>query len=557
MMTLKNNFVKILAVVVGLFLLNMLGNKLYKRFDLTKDKRYTLSQSTKTIIANIDAPIIIDILLEGNFPSEFKRLQSETKQLLEEFSAVNNNIKFNFVNPLEDETTTSETIAKLQSLGLMPTQVTAQENGKVSQEFVFPWAIANSKDKSVKIPLLKNKIGSSSEERSNNSIQNLEYAFADGLHKLTNTQKKKVAILKGNGELPDVYMADFLTTIRDYYNIAPFTLDSVATNAEKTLQQLHDFDLAIVAKPTKPFTEEQKFVLDQYIMNGGKMVWMLDQVAMEVDSLFNETGTSIALPIDLNLTDMLFKYGVRVNPSLVNDLYFTEIVLASGEGNNSQYNPIPWFYNPMVLSKNNHPINNNIEAVRLQFTNPIDTLSNGIKKTVLLQSSPLSKTEGTPATISLDIATKEPEKETYTHGNVPLGVLLEGSFTSAYKNRVHSLKALPSKEQSKNTAMVIIADGDIVKNQLRNGRPLELGYDKWTNKFYGNKEFLLNTLNYLLDDSGIINVRTKKVNIAFLDAQKLIDEKTKWQLVNVALPLIFFVVFGIAYNYMRKRKYAA
>jgi gliding-associated putative ABC transporter substrate-binding component GldG len=553
----KKYIVQIAGVIAVLAIVNIAAASFYKRFDLTKDKRYTLSETTNSVIKKVKQPVIVDVLLEGNFPAEFKRLQVETLQLLEEFSAKNKNIKFNFINPLESEADRQEVIGQLQSLGLTPTQVTVQDNGKVSQELIFPWAIANMGEQSVKIPLLKNKLGTNSQERVNNSVQQLEYAFTDALTKLTTTNKKKIAIIKGNGELEDIKIADFLSTIRYYYSIAPFTLDSVASNPERTLNQLKSFDLALIAKPTVAFTEEQKYVLDQFIMHGGKSVWLVDHVIMEVDSLYNETGKNIAVPRDLNLNDFFFKYGVRVNPALINDLYFTQIVLASGDGSGSQYNPVPWVYHPMVISKNNHPITNNIEAVRFQFTNPIDTVGNSsISKTVLLTSSNLSKVDGVPAQISLDITTKQPDQTKYNDGNKPLAVLLEGNFSSVYKNRVKPLKITNNLDDGQPSQMLVISDGDVIRNQLRNGRPLELGYDKWTNNFYGNKEFLLNAINYMLDHSGLVTIRTKKVNVAFLDTQKITDQKTNWQLLNLLAPIAFFIMFGLVYNFIKRKKYS-
>ncbi len=545
---------QIIGVIAGLIILNFLSGFFYKRFDLTQDKRYTLSEATNGIVNSIDKTVVIDVLLEGDFPPEFRKLQTETRQLLEELSARNNRIKFDFVDPLEGSANREQTINQLQGLGLTPARVTVEESARVSQELVFPWAIANLGEKSVRISLLKNKLGATPEERVNNSVQQLEYVFTEALHKLSLTEKKKIAILKGNGELDDLYMADFLNTIRDSYSIAPFTLDSVARTPQKTLAQLQQYDLAIIAKPTEAFSEEEKYVLDQYHMQGGKSVWMLDQVVMELDSLFANKGNAIAVPRNLNLNDFFFKYGVRINPELISDLYFTQIVIATGSGNASQYNPVPWLYNPMVISKNNHAINNNIEAVRMQFVSPIDTLANTTRKTILLQSSPLSKTEGVPKQISLSSITREPDKDSFNKGNIPLAVLLEGSFSSAYRNRVKPLKLNENKDQG-NTAMVVISDGDIIKNQLQNGRPLELGYDKWTNNFYGNKEFLLNVVNFLLDDSGLINIRNKKVNVAFLDVEKTEGQKTRWQFINLALPLAFFGLLSFVYSYFRRKKY--
>lgn len=260
--------------------------------------------------------------------------------------------------------------------------------------------------------------------------------------------------------------------------------------------------------------------MDQYMVQGGKSIWMMDQVNMEMDSIYAGGGEAIAVPRDLNLKDMFFKYGVRITPVLVNDLYFTQIVLATGEGNDSQYNPLPWFYYPMVFSQNNHPINTNIEAVRFQFTSPIDVLENDYKKTILLQSSPLSKTDGIPRVVSLDMINQQPDRELYNNGNLPLAVLIEGNFTSMYKNRVKPLRLQNTMEEGPENKMIVISDGDVIKNQLRNGRPLELGYDKWTSSFYGNKEFLVNSTNYLLDHTGLINIRNKKVSIPLLDVKK-------------------------------------
>ncbi|ETN96288.1 gliding motility-associated ABC transporter substrate-binding protein GldG [Zhouia amylolytica] len=550
----KNNKTIFLTVII-LVIVHLISGRFYSRFDLTQDHRYTISEASKKIINTLNEPVIIDILLAGDLQPEFKKLQTETRQLLEEFAAINPNIKFSFVDPLEGESNQNETISNLQQLGLTPLNVTVSEGSKVSQEFIFPWAVANLGNKSVKVSLLKSKLGASSEERVNNSVQHLEYGFSDAFKKLTIQEKKKIAVLKGNGELDDIYLADFLTTLRDYYRIAPITLDSIVDSPQKTLNQLQQFDLTLIAKPTKKFSEEEKYVLDQYMMHGGKSIWLIDQTVAELDSLFNDQGKTIAFPRDLNLNDLFFNYGVRINPVLVNDLYFTQIVLATGAGNDSQYNPLPWFYSPMVFSKNNHPINNNIEALRFQFANNIDTLKSSTKKTILLSSSPLSKTDGTPREISLDIIGKQPDKNTYNDGDQTLAVLLEGTFSSAYQNRVKPLKITDAKDQSTDTKMLVVADGDLIKNQTSNGRPLELGYDKWTNNFYGNKEFLLNSVNYMLDDSGLINIRSKKVALAFLDTEKVVEQKKLWQVVNIGAPIVLLLLFGWIFNLVRRKKY--
>lgn len=545
-------FVAIVAVVV----LNILASFVHSRFDLTEDQRYTLSQPAIDVAQKFDSPVIVDILLDGNIPAEFTKLKTETVQLLESFASENSNIKYNLVDPLADEANAQETIAQLQSLGLKPANVNIVESGKVSNELVFPWAMVNYRDKTVKVSLLKNKLGSTPEQLVNNSVQQLEYAFADAFTKLGITEKKSIAVIKGNGQLDDIFIADYLTTIRDYYNIGAITLDSVATNPQKVLDQLKGFDLALIAKPTEAFSDQEKYVMDQYMVQGGKSIWLMDQVAMEMDSIYAGGGEAFALPRDLNLKDLFFKYGIRINPVLVNDLYFTQIVLATGDGNDSQYNPVPWYYYPMVFSRNDHPINTNIEAVRFQFASPVDVLENDYDKTVLLRSSPLSKTDGTPRQISLDMLNSPPDKATYTDGNLPLAVLVEGNFTSMYKNRVKPLKLQNTLEEGPANKMIVISDGDLIKNQLRNGRPLELGYDKWTSSFYGNKEFLVNCTNYLLDNTGLINIRNKKVSIPLLDVEKIAGQKTKWQLINIGVPVVLTLIFGVFFSFYRKRKFS-
>lgn len=553
----KKLLISALVAIVAVVVLNILARFVYTRFDLTEDKRYTLSQPAVDVAQKFDSPVIIDILLDGNIPPEFSRLKTETIQLLESFASKNTNIKYNLVDPLEDEERAQQTIAELQGLGLQPANVTVEENGKVSNELVFPWAMVNYNDQTVKVPLLKNKLGSTSEERINNSVQQLEYAFADAFTKLNITEKKSIAVIKGNGELRDVEMTDYLTTIRDYYNIGAITLDSVANNPQKVLDQLKGFDLAVIAKPTEAFTDQEKFVMDQFMVQGGKSIWLMDQVAMEMDSIYAGGGSAFALPRELNLKDLFFSYGIRIDPVLVNDLYFTQIVLATGEGNESQYNPLPWYYYPMVFSRNDHPINTNIEAVRFQFANTIDLLENDYAKTVLLRSSPLSKTDGVPRQVSLDILNSPPNKELYNNGNLPLAVLVEGNFSSMYKNRVKPLDLQNTLDDGPANQMLVISDGDLIKNQLRNGRPLELGYDKWTNSFYGNKEFLVNSTNYLLDDTGLINIRNRKVSIPLLDVEKIAAQKTKWQLINIGFPVVLALIFGVFFSFYRKRKFSA
>ncbi len=554
----KKTFINFLILPIGLLILNIFTQSFYGRYDLTQDQRYTISDASYNIIRDVNSPIIINVFLEGDgFPSNIRRLQAEIRQLLEEFANKNNNIKYRFFNPIEDATVRDKNLQRLNDSGMPPMMLTVQENGKTSQEPIIPWALATYNNQRIEIPLIKNQIGATQEALVQNSVQHLEYAFADGFSKLVNAKQKKIAILKGNGELEDKYVASFLTTLGDYYFIAPFTLDSVKNAPQKTLKQLNDFDLILSAKPTQTFSESEKLVLDQYVMNGGKSMWLIDQIAIEKDSLYNESGSNVAIPRDLNLTDFFFKYGVRINPLLVKDFYSKKITLAIGDGSDTQLADLNWTYSPLASGNPNHPITNNLSLVNLDFANQIDTLKNEVTKTILLRSSSLSKTEGTPKIINLEEATQKQDPKTYNNGNQTLGVLLEGEFTSVYNNRVKPFQLSEEKNKSIATKLIVIADGDIIKNEVDvNNRPLELGFDRRNGKLYGNKEFLLNAVNYLLDDNGLINIRTKEVAIAYLNPERIAKEKTKWQVINIALPLVLLAVFGLFFNFYRKKKYA-
>lgn len=541
--------------LASLILLNLVGSFAYTRWDLTEDGRFTLAPASIEAVAALEGPVVIDILLDGELPAEFARLQRETGLLLEQFASRNPNIEVVYTDPLEGGEAGPGVLEQLQQFGLKPASVTTEEGGRVSQEVVIPWAVVNYNERSEKVALLRNQLGADSEERINRSIQNLEYAFADAFSKLGSSERMQVAVLKGNGEMDDIYLADLLGTLRGYYDIAPITLDSVARDPAGTLSKLQQFQAALIIKPTEAFTDEEKLVLDQYMVTGGRTLWLVDPVAMELDSLLNRDGQGVAIARDLNLDDLLFRYGVRINPDLVADMYCTQIVLATGSGSGSEYNPLPWIYHPMVFSRDNHPINTNMEALRMQFASTIDTLENPYRKTVLYYSSPRSRAEGTPKLIGLDIVGEEPDPGRFTPGNLPLAVLVEGAFTSAYRNRIRPIDLPGYVEQGPENRMIVIGDGDLAANQLQNGRPLELGYDKWTNNFYGNREFLVNSVNYLLEDSGLINIRNKEVAIPMTDPQKVAERKTRWQLLNIGLPVLLVLIIGGLFNATRKRRY--
>ncbi|MDI1255045.1 MAG: gliding motility-associated ABC transporter substrate-binding protein GldG [Flavobacterium sp.] len=601
MRTYKKDNLKKLFVTIGLLILvNIIGHFWFHRFDLTKDKRYTLSPVSLDIIEQVKEPLYVDVFLEGQFPGEFKRLQTETRQLLEEFKAYNTEIEFRFINPVDDsegmeeqkrqliydlfklngviksekeEKEIKQSIAGVTDLnkaiqdtflgnGMLPINVTLEDKGKQTQEVVFPWAIATYKNRTVKIPLLKNLMGASTQNKVESSVQHMEYAFANAFNIVTNQKEKKVAVIKGNGEMHDLLMADFIKQVREQYYIGTFTLDSVANQPAESAAALKKYDLAIIAKPKEKFSDAEKQVLDQFVINGGKTLWLMDAVNIEMDSLYNENGATLAYPNDVNLNDMFFKYGFRIEPELIKDEQATPIKLATGqEGSGTQYTQYFWKYAPLIYpsEKDANPIVKNLDGIKFDFANPIDVLQNDIKKTVLLKSSPFSKPIGTPVEVKLNMVSEEATKADYANskGGFPVALLLEGKFSSVFKNRVKAFDDRSFKDEGVNNKMIVISDGDVIRNQLdKNYQPLELGYDKWVGAMYGNKEFAMNCVNYLLDDNGLISIRSKNVSLAALDKTKVYDNYTQSQIITIGVPLIILLVFGLLFTFLRKRKYS-
>lgn len=539
----------IILLLAGLLMLNFASQSIYKRIDLTKDKRYTLSSVTKSIIEKIDKQLIVRVYLEGDFPTEFKRLQIETRQFLEELLSENTNIRIQFINPDDQR-------ERLIKAGMIPSQLTVEEDGKLSNAIIFPWAEIDFNKKTSIVSLLPNGAVQSQEDQLENAVENLEFSFSDAINSLLRKKPKKIAVLSGNGQLEDIQLYSILSEVSNKHRLAKFTLDSVEKNAVKSLKDLQNFDLAIIAKPTESFTEKEKLVLDQFIIKGGKTLWMLENVQADTDSLFS-TGKMLAYPRDLNLTDFFFSYGVRINSTLIQDLYAAKIPLATGNiGDQTQFQNLNWFYHPLVNGNPNHPITKNTAPVRLRFANQIDTLQNNIKKTPLLVSSLLTKKTGTPTIIELHSIAEEPKEKEYTSGYQLFSVLLEGEFSSMYNNRVKPFDLNNFSAKSNPNKMVIISDGDLARNQIKKGQPYDLSLDKWTGEQFGNKEFLLNAVDYLLDDSGLIKLRNKTLQINLLDKQKAYKERTYWQAINIVLPILILFAFGIGFQYWRKKKYS-
>ena len=553
----KSSLKFLFGIIVLLILVNALASRFYTRVDFTVDKKYTLSATSLDVVKSIEQPLVIEVFLTGDLPAEFKRLQSETRYMLEEFQAYNSNIKFRFSNPLEGEADAMEIANQFYANGMSPETLNIRENGKVTERLIFPWAIARYAKKEVSLPLLQKTLSDSNAEITQKSIESLEYAFVDAITKLTRERSKKIAIVKGQGELEDKYLADFLTSLKDYYLIAPFTLDSVGTKPIQTLEALKRYDLIINANPKLAFSDEKLFAIDQYIMNGGKALWLTQHVSIEKDSLYNSSQSALAFPNDLNLHALFFNYGIRINPQLINDLYSAPIVLASGSGNSTQLTRFPWFYDPLGEVGETHPITSKLNQVRFEFANPIDTLKSSLKKTVLLQSSKLSRKVGVPSEINLSEISQEPDPQLYTSGKFPMAVLVEGEFNSAFKAKLKPFDVNSVLDKSPYTQQVFISDGNLIKNQIQSGNPLELGFDRYTGLTYGNKRFLLNTVNYLLGDEDLVSTRNKSIQLNEMDLDQLQDQERIWQILNITIPVLLILSFGGLLYIRRKRKYAS
>ncbi len=540
-------------LLLGLLLIgiNIFSRYFDAKWDLTEDKRFTLSKTSKKLIKSVERPIQVLVFLEGDFPAYFKRLRNETENLLKDYHDINSKIDYVFINPLEKG---DEYIKKLVKKGLGASQITVKKSGKLEQVLVFPWAIVKQGNKELPVSLLTQSYTKDTGEQIQKSIENLEYAFDNAINILLAKKDKKIAVLKGNGELDDLHIADLLQSLGKKYRLAPFTLDSVAKYPKKTLQELQFFDLAIMAKPTEKFTEEEKYVLDQFLMSGGKLFLAIDAVKAHKDTLMYH-GQTYALNAELNLTDFLFNYGVRINPQLIKDVIAAPVVLKVGQvGNKPQLEQFPWFYSPLIRPEQDNPIGKNLDMILMDFANPMDTLKNKIKKTILLKTSAKTELVGVPVEINFSEIGKKPDIKKFINGQQILGVLLEGKMNSAYKGRVQPIKIKnPYTEQK--TAMIVISDGDILKNDIDKNKALELGYDKWSKIKYNNKQFVLNSIDYLLDSNGIINLKNKEIKLKFIDQNKIISDIRILQIINLLLPLLIIGITTRIFQYFRRKKY--
>ncbi|MFA6923001.1 MAG: gliding motility-associated ABC transporter substrate-binding protein GldG [Bacteroidales bacterium] len=555
----KQNIREFAFGLLFIILLNFVGSYIYYRLDLTSEKRYTLSKTTKDLLKKLDDIVYFKIYLEGDFPSGFKRLRNETREMLDEFRAYSNNIEYEFVDPLEniDKKNKNEIIRQLMGKGLIPTQIQVKEGNGTSTKIIFPCASVVYKNRELPLQLLKTQSNVPSSEMLNNSVQALEYEISNVIRKHTIVFKQKVGFIEGHGELDTLLVDDIVKNLSEYY-----TVDRVLINGK--LKSMKNFKAIIIAKPDSAFTDKDKFIIDQFIMNGGKVLWLIDRVYANMDSLRNSSET-IAFPLDLNLDDQLFRYGVRINTNLIQDLYCLKIPLVTGFiGKQPQMSLMPWYYFPLIAPSTNHPIVNNLNIVKFEFAGTIDTINvSDIKKTILLASSKFSRVINAPARISIDIMRKNPDDLNFNNPYQTVAVLLEGKFESVFKNRLPSVimenKEIAFREKSAPNKMIVVSDGDIIKNQVgvENGVPFAypLGYDRYTNATFGNKNLIMNMMNYLCDDSGLISVRARELKMRLLDIAKIEKQKVKWQIINLCLPVLLVLFFGLLQNILRKRKY--
>ena len=566
----NQDILRFLAIVVILMLLNVISSFKFFRVDLTTEKRYSLSPATINLLRSLNDKVFFKIYLEGDFPADFQRLQRETRQMLDEFRAYNSDIEYAFVNPneSEDAQTRRETWEQLRYKGLEALQIEVEEENGSTQRQIFPGAIASYGEREVPVQILISQFATAPSQQINSSIEKLEFTLANGIRRLAILDKPRIAFLTGNGELEAKYVADLGREMSQYYVVERFNLrefigDSTGEDISITsqLRRLNTFDALIIAKPTLPFGDLDKFLVDQFIMGGGKTLWFLDAVHAEMDSL-SQRPQMLAYPVagDLGLTDWLFRYGVRVNTNLVQDM------VAGGVNDRRSINR--WIYFPLIMPQVDHPITKDLNAIKLEFASTVDTIiAKGVKKTYLLRTSPYSRAVSTPHMVNLQTLYEEQNENNFRQQNLPVGVLLEGTFTSAFKNRimprVGNGEPLKLIEESRPTQMLVVGDGDIIKNQLNlvnpnipRGTPLPLGYDQFTGMQYGNKDFILNTVDYMLDDSGLISIRSRELTLRLLDFNKLKAERNYWQTLNTVVPILLVMLFGLLYTWLRRRKYA-
>ena len=563
-----------------IFVLTLLVNITFSQFDfsldLTEDKKYTISKESKQILNNLDDIIYIKVYLDGAFPYEFKYLQDELFTLLSSFKNIaNKNFDFEFIDPNKsNDLIEKENLFKqLVKDGLKPTDIEFKSSSVRTSQIIFPGAIVYYKGRSKAVNFLKSQISKKPSENINLSVENLEFEFISSIYRLHNERKDKIAFLEGNGELNEAQVYDLTESVYkddnrlsyhyiiERFNLKEFHIDSLSGNADinQQIKNLSEYKVVIIAKPTIAFNMLDKYIIDQYVMNGGKIIWFIDGVNANMDSL-QSNNSFIATRHNLNIDDLLFKYGLRVNSDLIEDIRSTQIPIISGYSNNvPQQTFFPWPYFPLISSKSSHPVTKGLDALKCNFASSIDTIQNSIKKTILLTSSKHSRILPTPAKVSLGILESPPPINTYNKSYLPISVLLEGSFESVFKNRITPLnQSLKFKKYSDTTKMIVVSDGDVLKNRVtKSGDVYPLGYDPFIKYTYpGNKKFLLNSIHYLCDDQILARLKPKSLKLRLLDVQKVNEYRSLIQILNIFLPIIFLTVFSMLFLLLKRKKYA-
>ena len=576
----RNEITSLIITLIIIVLVNIIGSFVYTRFDLTSEKRYTLSDTSKEILKGLDDYVYFRVYLEGDFPAGFKKLRKETKEMLDEFRAYSKFIDYEFINPSEsdDPTERQETYKVLWQNGLDYIYETVQTKNGLQQVMIWPSILLSYRDKEMPVKILTGQSGESRETVLNNASQQLEFTLINAIKNISTNTKHTVAFSEGHGELTDIEVYDIANTLSRKYNIRKATLNEQLNSLinrdfdrDSNIVIKPAYDALIIAKPTQPFSEKDKFIIDQYIMYGGKVMWLLDPVSATMDSLQSAEST-MGLALNLRLDDMLFNYGLRLNRNLLLAYPCAQIGLVTGQGDNLQSVLLPWYYFPLLSPASEHPIVRNLEAVKADFVSSLEPTTSApeITKIPLLKTSEYTKVASAPVYISLDILNERPNANMFPQKGQNAAYLLSGRFTSLYEHRmpeaITESVELGFRTNSVNTSMIVIGDGDIIRNQLaqldyakknnkRIGSPLPLGYDQYTNITYGNKQFIENAVSYLIEGEGLISIRSRELKIRLLDMNKVNSNPMKWQLINVVLPSALMIILGIVLAILRKRKY--
>jgi ABC-2 type transport system permease protein len=549
------------ALFIALALVFWASGSFLYRIDLTSDNRYSLSEVSVSTVQNFENPVEIELFLAGELEPGLRKLQQEVFEkaaVLNAYSPEAIRVKVTDPYQIANTSEREEFIEQLTSKGIKPTSFRQRTDQGVSSRLIFPGAVIKYKNQERAVNFLKYNPDFTHEANFNHSVESVEFEMVNAFQKLLRTRRPVVAFLEGQGE-PDRYQVyDFASALTEDFRVRRITADSLnAVNPRP--------EILIIADPFQPFTEEDKFRIDQYIMNGGKTMWLIDPVQVSLDSL-SKGYMTFAFPRDLNIDDQLFRYGVRLNYELLQDVDCARIrVNTAPQGNEPQFTLHPWYYSPLLTPNDNHPLSRNLNRVFAEFVSSVDTVSgnNNVEKSIILSTSPYARTVQSPSTVSLRNIDNPPARELFNESFIPVGVLLEGTFISVFKNRMTETLNIQTpvvKEQSKPTKMVVIADGGMITNKVnRSTNPpqiQELGYDRVSGRTFGNKEFLMNAVYYLNDENGIMQLRNRSQKLRLLDKVRLREEKAFWQWLNILLPLVVVSLFGVIYNVLRRYHYS-